>query len=245
MPSPLQDAVTRAMKGRDGALAVLSIPDGALLARHRPDLLKSVSAPPGSAVKPFTLRAFLRGGVSSAICRRTLSINGQRLDCSHPPVSEPLTAADALALSCNSWFAAMAAKLLPELLWRELNAAGFTAGIARTRDSLILQALGIEGVVCSPLSLARAYRRLALDRAKSGPQFAPLYQGLAESVQRGTSIAAGPGILGKTGTTKEGAWFAGFNNTIVLAVYLFQGTGGADATPIAGEVFAAWRSGSR
>lgn len=245
MPSPLQDAVTRAMKGRAGALAVLGIRDGSLVARHRPDLLKSVSAPPGSAVKPFTLKALLRGGDTSALCRRTLSIDGQRLDCSHPPVSEPLTAADALALSCNSWFAAMASKLPPELLWRELNAAGFTAGIARTRDSLILQALGIDGVKCTPLALARAYRRLALNQTNSGPQYAPLYQGLAESVQRGTSLAAGSGVLGKTGTTKEGAWFAGFNRAIALAVYLFQGTGGADAAPIAGEVFAAWRSGSR
>jgi membrane peptidoglycan carboxypeptidase len=93
--------------------------------------------------------------------------------------------------------------------------------------------------------MARAYRRLALDQTNSAPQFAPLYEGLAESVRRGTSIAAGDGVLGKTGTTKDGAWFAGFNNAIVLAVYLFQGTGGSAAAPIAGEVFAAWRATSR
>jgi cell division protein FtsI/penicillin-binding protein 2 len=245
MPATLQHAVTRAMKGRDGSVAVLRLSDGTILARHRPDLMKSAEAPPGSAVKPFTLKALLRGGVSTALCRRTLSIKGQRLDCSHPPVSEPLTAADALALSCNSWFAAMASKLLPDLLWRELNAAGLTASIAQSRDSLILQALGIDGVKCSPLALARAYRRLALDQTNATPQFAPIYEGLAESVKRGTSIAAGSGVLGKTGTTKEGAWFAGFNNAIALAVYLFQGTGGSDAAPIAGEVFAAWRAASR
>lgn len=245
MPATLQHAVTRTMNGRDGAVALLRISDGLLLARHRPDFMKSAEAPPGSAVKPFTLKALLRGGASTALCRRTLSINGQRLDCSHPPVSEPLTPASALALSCNSWFAAMASKLPPELLWRELNAAGLTAGIARSRDSLILQALGIDGVQCTPLAMARAYRRLALDRANSPAQFTPLYEGLADSVNRGTSMAAGPGVLGKTGTTKDGAWFAGFNQEIVLAVYLFLGTGGADAAPIAGEVFAAWRSGSR
>ena len=245
MPASLQHAVTRAMKGRDGAVAVLRISDGALLARQRPDLMKSSEAPPGSAVKPFTLKALLRTGVSTALCGRTLSINGQRLDCSHPPVSEPLTASDALALSCNSWFAAMASNLLPDLLWREFNAAGLTAGIARTRDALILQALGIDGVKCTPLALARAYRRLALDQSKAEPRFAPIYEGLAESVKRGTSIAAGPAGRGKTGTTKDGAWFAGFNNAIALAVFLFQGTGGADAAPIAGEVFAAWRAASR
>ncbi|MBA3976515.1 MAG: hypothetical protein C0504_20095 [Candidatus Solibacter sp.] len=245
MPASLQHAVTRAMKGRDGAVAVLGISDGALLARHRPDFMKSSEAPPGSAVKPFTLKALLRTGVPTALCRRTLTINGQRLDCSHPPASEPLTAADALALSCNSWFAATASKLLPDLLWREFNAAGLTAGVARTRDALILQALGIGGVQCSPLALARAYRRLALDQSKPEPQFAPIYEGLAESVKRGASIAAGPAVLGKTGTTRDGAWFAGFNNAIVLAVYLFHGTGGAGAAPVAGEVFAAWRAASR
>lgn len=245
MPATLQHAVTRSMKGRDGAVAVLRISDGSLLARHRPDFMKSEHAPPGSAVKPFTLKALLRGGVSTALCRRALSINGQRLDCSHPTVSEPLTPASALALSCNSWFAATAAKLSPDLLWRELNAAGFTAGIAQSRDALILQALGIDGVTSTPLAMARAYRRLALDQTNSTAQFAPIYEGLAESVNRGTSMAAGPGVLGKTGTTRDSAWFAGFNQEIVLAVYLFQGTGGADAAPIAGEVFAAWRSGSR
>ena len=40
MPATLQQAVTRAMKGRDGAVALLRISDGALIARHRPDFMK-------------------------------------------------------------------------------------------------------------------------------------------------------------------------------------------------------------
>ncbi len=245
MPATLQDAVNRAFKGRGGSAAVLRISDGALLARQRPDWMKTGESPPGSAIKPFTLKALLRGSVESAICRRRLTIAGQRLDCSHPSTSEPLTATEALALSCNCWFAAMAARMIPEVLWRELQAHGLATGIARTRDALVLQALGVEGVKCTPLTLARAYRRLALDRSTSEVRFAPIYKGLDESVKRGTSVAAGAGVSGKTGTTKEGAWFAGFNHDIALAVFCFQGTGGADAAPIAGEVFAAWRAGLR
>jgi cell division protein FtsI/penicillin-binding protein 2 len=249
MPRTLQDAVTRAFKGRGGSAAVLRISDGSLIARHRPDLMKTVESPPGSAIKPFTLKALLRGGVASMVCRRQLTVSGQRLDCSHPPASEPLNAAGALALSCNCWFAAMAARTTPEVLWREFQAHSLSAGIATTRGALVLQALGIDGIKCTPLALARAYRRLALDRTKAGNRFAPVYEGLEESVRRGTSIAAGihagSPVSGKTGTTKAGAWFAGFNDGIALAVFLFQGTGGADAAPIAGEVFAAWRDGLR
>ncbi len=245
MPKTLQDAVNRAFKGRGGSAAVLRITDGVLLARQRPDWMKTGESPPGSAIKPFTLKALLRGGVEPVICRRRLTVAGQRLDCSHPSTSEPLTATDALALSCNCWFAAMSARMVPDVLWREFQAHGIDAGIARTRDALILQALGIDGVKCTPLALARAYRRLALARTASDRQFAPVYDGLAESVKRGTSTAAGAGVYGKTGTTKEGAWFAGFNHDIALAVFCFQGTGGADAAPIAGEVFAAWRAGLR
>jgi membrane carboxypeptidase/penicillin-binding protein len=114
---------------------------------------------------------------------------------------------------------------------------------------LVLEALGVDGIRCTPLDLARAYRRLALKRIQDAQAFAPVYQGLIESIQRGTSIAAGTAasapVYGKTGTTSQSAWFAGFSSSIALAILLFQGTGGADAAPIAGEVLAAWQNGSR
>ena len=248
MPATLQDVLTRAFQGRHGSAAVLRMSDGDLAARHRPDWMKAHESPPGSAVKPFTLKAILRAGAGTALCRRTLVIEGQQLDCSHPPASEPLDAAAALALSCNSWFAEMIPRVRPEVLVREFQAHGLRAGTARSQTALSLQGLGITGVACTPLALARAYRRLALDKAKpESTPFAAIYQGLSDSVRHGTSIAAsaGDGVSGKTGTTKEGAWFAGFNGSIALAIFLFQGTGGGDAAPIAGKVFAAWRDGLR
>jgi len=249
MPPPLQDVLTGAYRGRGGAAAVLRISDGAVLARQRPDWMKTAGLAPGSAIKPFSLKAILRGGAGTLLCRRRLAVAGQTLDCSHPAVSEPLDAAAALAFSCNCWFAAMARKITPAALWREFEAHGLRAGIARDADGLILEALGVHGIRCTPLDLARAYRRLALNRARDGRQFAPVYEGLTESVSRGTSIAAGAAtgdpVYGKTGTTRESAWFAGFNGDIAVAILLFQGTGGADAAPIAGKVFAAWQNGSR
>jgi cell division protein FtsI/penicillin-binding protein 2 len=249
MPPSLQDVLTRAFDRRDGSAAVLRISDGSILARYRPDWMKMAELPPGSAIKPFTLKAILRGGAGSMACQRRLRIAGRSLDCSHPAVSEPLDPAGALAFSCNCWFAAMAQKITPEVLWREFQAHGLRAGIARDRDGLVLEALGVDGIRCTPLDLARAYRRLALKRIQDAQAFAPVYQGLIESIQRGTSIAAGTAasapVYGKTGTTSQSAWFAGFSSSIALAILLFQGTGGADAAPIAGEVLAAWQNGSR
>jgi peptidoglycan glycosyltransferase len=88
---------------------------------------------------------------------------------------------------------------------------------------------------------------------------AVLSQALCECVDKGSGRrAAVPGIsvAGKTGTAAAGdgsavtqAWFAGYapsdNPQVAVVIFLNRGTGGADAAPVAAEVFKAYfgRSG--
>jgi cell division protein FtsI/penicillin-binding protein 2 len=235
-------ALRQAFRDRRGAAVLLALESGRTLAAWRPDVAKTLETPPGSAVKPFTLRALLPHGTEALACKRHLTIAGQTLDCTHPVFAELLDAEMALAWSCNCWFAAMAPRLRPDELVRELNRAGFRAGLARDADALALQAIGMAGVRITPLAMARAYRRLAVDLRRNTPALAPIRRGLARAVEEGTAQSARPAVSGKTGTTREGCWFAGFDETAALTVFLESGQGASDAAPVAGEVFRAWRA---
>lgn len=189
------------------AFAILDAATGVVLDRRN----ENAAAPPGSTVKPFLPAS----GVFP--CRRNLTIEGHRLDCTHPPVYGPVGATDALALSCNCYFAALALRQPPETIRRAL--IEFDAQLATTDAQRQLQALGHWGVNTTALRLARAYRRLLV----SGPP---------------------AGITGKTGTTREGAWYAGWfpkdgSPRVVIAV-LTGGRGAVDAEPAAHAIFKEW-----
>ncbi|HRJ21887.1 MAG TPA: hypothetical protein PLF84_22790, partial [Bryobacteraceae bacterium] len=66
----------------------------------------------------------------------------------------------------------------------------------------------------------------------------PILDGLRRAVSQGTAAAAKPALGGKTGTSREAAWFAGFNHQLLLVVALPSGTGPQHAAPLAGEIFA-------
>lgn len=200
-------------------------------------------------------------------CRREVRIAGRRLDCSHPADPRPLDAAAALAYSCNSWFSEAARLLDDGELARALVRVGLTAAtglaeeeatgrvrIPRSAEERQLLALGEANIEVTPLGLVAAYRRLA--QARRSPEraraLAPVFDGLEGSVTYGMGGQAGaPGleVAGKTGTASSPAgwthaWFAGFAPAtapeIVLVVFLEKGRGGADAAPVAGQVFAAY-----
>ncbi len=241
----VQSAAGRAMAGRTGAVVVLDARTGAVIAEHRPDIARRVRARPGSSIKPFLLAALLASGRldgGAAIpCRREVRIGGRRFDCTHPQVPVPLRASEALAYSCNHFFATVSRRLTP----RQLAQALQSAGDAQVSTEPELQALGEADISVSPLGFAQAYRALALRLARE-PKLQPLRDGLEGCVKYGTGqLAAAPGleIAGKTGTAGH-AWFAGFaparDPQIVVVVYLERGQGGADAAPIAGEIFRAF-----
>jgi hypothetical protein len=188
------------------AYVLLEAATGRIAAQLAPD----IRALPGSTVKPFLAAT----GVFP--CRRTLAIGGHRLDCTHPPALGLIDANDALALSCNCYFAAFALTIPPAEQQHRLR--DFESLLATTDERRQLQALGHWGVRASPLSMARAYRRLLM------------LDGL-------------PGLSGKTGTTRDGAWYAGWNASPrprwVISVFT-GGRGGTDAYQAAKEILDQW-----
>jgi cell division protein FtsI/penicillin-binding protein 2 len=204
------------------------------------------------------------------VCRRLLTIAGRRMDCTHSPAITDLDASDAIAYSCNIYFADAARRLKPEELARSFERAGFTSRTELAPDEAVgrvlqaadeshlqLQALGYWGVEVTPLELLAAYRNLALHKLKNDlTQATPVFSGLERSVQYGMAQSAQPvGITaaGKTGTaggigSQSHGFFAGYapadQPEIVLVVYLEQGHG-SDAAAIAAPIFSAYAKTGR
>src|SRR5262249_4902222 len=228
---------------------------------------------PGSTLKPFVLLELLQSGKldpeQRLVCSRRLTIAGRSMDCTHSPAITHLDAADAIAYSCNSYFAQVATRLTPAELAGALERAGFASRSELVSDEAVgrvatagdrphqqLQALGYWGVEVTPLELLVAYRNLALHRLKNdlpSSTAAPVFAGLERSVQYGmahsqTASAGAITFAGKAGTAagasaRPHGFFEGYapadKPEMVLVVYLELGRG-ADAAAAAGPIFAAY-----
>src|SRR5262249_39930264 len=134
-----------------------------------------------------------------ACTRRVTLRDGRHVDCSHPPVSSPLSLREAVALSCNVFAADVARRWSSSQL-----AAGFTrlglplpagAGAAESSDPVAI-ALGLGGTQIAPRTLLDALVRAH----KLEPM---LREGLRDSARIGTASAfghAGIDAFAKTGT---------------------------------------------
>ncbi len=252
----------------EARIVVLDIASGRLLAASRLHEAARTLAAPGSTLKPLVLYSLVASGrwqpARRIACTRSLRIAGRSLNCSHPP-SGPMDAREALAWSCNTYFAAVARSLGPGELRRLLAPTGLLGqtGLApgeasaefrdpQTLDESSLTLLGVDGIRVTPLELAEAYRWLALQvQANANTPAAQVVQsGLADSASFGIAGAASLGgvpVAGKTGTANFGAgtpshgWFAGFvpaaRPTVVVSVYLPAGHG-ANAAQVAAELLA-------
>ena len=269
----LQAATERALSGRSGALVVVDVQSSEILAAHDLRLAATALARPGSTVKPFVLRALLETGKVDAeerlICRRVLRIGGVQMDCSHPAAVVSVNAKEALAYSCNSYFAEVATRLTAEELVAELKRAGLDApsGLVKqeatgkirkpgTREALQLEGLGDRGIEVTPLELLGAYRRLALEKRSGNPgKDKAVFEGLEESVVYGMAHAVNLNemkIAGKTGTaaSRESSgthgFFVGYAPAeapeIAIVVYLAEGRG-SDAAAAARSVLAEFAAG--
>jgi cell division protein FtsI/penicillin-binding protein 2 len=219
-----------------GAAVVLRAADGALLRADNEAAARNQAAAPGSAIKPWVIEALRPWRLHP--CQLRLRIGPHRLDCTHAPLAAPVDAETALAASCNRWFAAQASAADPDAVLARLREAGAEAVRAATRESLQLQVLGLAGVRITPYELARAYLRLAFEGNSV------VVSGLRRAVAEGTARAADAGgleVAGKTGTSGDGAWFAGFAPApaprFVVVVFVPGGSGGREAAPLARELF--------
>ncbi|HEV2988068.1 MAG TPA: penicillin-binding transpeptidase domain-containing protein [Candidatus Angelobacter sp.] len=221
--SRLQKQMADTMGTKPGAVVVLDVATGKLLAERNIAIAAQRLEAPGSTVKPFILLELLRlNKVEPAqrlACHRPLYIGGHRMDCTHSPAVASLDATDAIAYSCNTYFSSMALRMTPSELAETFRRAGFTSptGLAsgesigritaaQSQSSLQLQALGDWGIEVTPLELLAAYRRLALQKQapNNSSEFAkPVFLGLERSVLYGAAHAAQPlgtSAAGKTGT---------------------------------------------
>jgi len=236
-----QTAVDQAARlAPDARIVVLDLASGRMLASHRLAEAARTLAAPGSTLKPLVLYSLIASGRWNpdhrVACDRKLNVAGHRLACTHPP-APPFDAREALAWSCNSYFAELARTLEPGELGRLLRSTGLLSitGLAdqaaaseakaefrqpMTADAVQLALLGVEGIRITPLELATAYRWLALQLTAHPDSRAAkvVRSGIEDSASFGMARSAGLGgvpLAGKTGTA-EGAsssqthgWFAG------------------------------------
>ncbi len=172
----LQRAATSALGARDGAIVVLDPQTGRVRAAVNPRMAGEQTFPPGSAIKPFTLLTALRTGALKAdarlLCRKRYARADAHFTCSHPASLPPFTPAQALAYSCNYFFARVGERLKPDDYNATLAAYGFGArtGLADEFEQAgklprarwrLSETLGEgEDLLVTPLQLLTAYAAL-------------------------------------------------------------------------------------
>jgi cell division protein FtsI/penicillin-binding protein 2 len=254
-----QSALSSALRGTPAIGVVVEVKNGALEAAVKPATQRST---PGSILKPLFLAAALEQHEvlpqATVYCRRTFHIvEGNRnwnLDCTHPQRDVAFSAKEALAYSCNRYFADLADRISPAQAVTILEHYGLMRQSApQSREQKELLVLGLEGIAVSPAQMAAAYRKLALQLNDAGSSHSldAVSEGLRDSVAYGMAHnAAVPGmaIAGKTGTASDlgqswsHGWFAGTGHVgrkeVVIVIYLPRGNG-ADAARLAQHFFLA------
>jgi len=248
--TPEQTILTDALRNTAAIATILHEQSGRVLAIHGDP--KSTDTP-GSILKPLLLFAALQQSLiaptTTVFCRRDLHIDNKPYPCTHPQSNISFNAQDALAYSCNTWFASLALSFTPLRLTETLRAFYLRPTVLPARpEQKQLIALGLAGVTTSPSQIATAYRTLS---NQLGHPFAkPVAEGLRDSVSFGMAHNADTSALdisGKTGTASDPprkpwshGWFAGFatirRTPLVISLYIPQGSG-ADAALLARDFF--------
>jgi SpoIID/LytB domain protein len=229
------------------ALEVVDLQTGVALLAQQPEILDR-PVHPGSVAKVFTLRAALDAGEvdarSRVDCRAREAVGGRVLECAHPRFGRPLSASDALAHSCNSFFVAVAKRLTWLPIADALRRAGLPAAPAPREPAL--GAVGLEGPQPSPRALLVAFAKVvALARQPDRPQDRLLLDGLRDAALTGTASALGEQGLDALAKTGSGRIVGGAPGGLVVAlapadaprygvVVLGAGIAGRDAAAFAG-----------
>ncbi|MBS1805630.1 MAG: hypothetical protein JST28_19885 [Acidobacteria bacterium] len=265
----------RTLSSPDVRIVIVERKDGSIIASHQLKAASHTLAAPGSVLKPLLLYRSIQTGQWAAsnrvACNRNLIVGRHELACSHPEAL-PFDSREALAWSCNSYFAAMARAFRPTQLRNLLEPTGVLSptglapreAIADFREPSSLEeqqlaVLGVSNIRITPLELAVAYRWLANEMAKHSESAAAqtIAAGLRDSTEFGIASGAGLGgasVAGKTGTaegtqsSRTHGWFAGLapaeDPQVVIVVFVPNGRG-ADAADVAGEILSKVRSARR
>jgi stage II sporulation protein D len=253
-----QAALSSALRGTPASGVVLDVKSGRPLAAVRATEERHA---PGSILKPLFLAAALDQREmlpeTTVFCRRNLRISYQgqewNLACTHPQGDVAFAAKEALAYSCNRYFAELADRIPPAQASAVLEHYGLgQTPVPQSREQKELLVLGVAGIAVSPAQMAVAYRKLTLELdADKAPA---VREGLRDSVSYGmahNAAVAGMEIAGKTGTAgdrpqgRSHGWFAGSgylgHEEVVMVIYL-PGGNGADAARLAHDFFLATRT---
>ncbi len=172
----LQRVATEALGERDGAVIVIDPQNGRLRAVVNPRLAFEQAFPPGSAIKPFTALAAMRAGLIDREdrhqCRTRYARDDFEIVCSHPRSNSPFNLAQALAYSCNDYFARVGERLSEGAFNSTLSSFGFgektginaseAAGRLPRGDWRAQHALGeSDHLLVTPIQLIAAYAALA------------------------------------------------------------------------------------
>ena len=208
---------------------------------------------PGSIAKVATLIAALEAGViqpaTRMTCPRRLEVDGHRLDCSHPDLGRPLDAVEALAHSCNGYFADIAGRLRRDDLDRAFGQLGLPP--TSPRATVAASALGLDGATIPAERLLAAFVGLTTSGGSRVPPDVRrvVVDGLRGAAAFGTADAfraAGLTALAKTGTAPmPGGGFEGLLVAVTPAdrpslsiVVMAPGAAGRDAARLAVEALA-------
>lgn len=265
----LQVATRNALLGKPGAVVLLDVASGQVLAVVNPDMAARRTFRPGSVFKIVTAWAALETGAADpreqTECRNVFSCGGQRLRCCLPGGHGKLDMAGALAKSCNVYFYHLSRRVSTTAVLQRARSLGFGApsgrfGAAEKSGRLPRRinaadaphfAIGdLGGTEVTVAQMAEMVRRLAIARG-AAPEF--IRRAMLTAVRRGTAApAAVPGlaIAGKTGSPSREwgggthAWFVGFapaeKPEVALAVLVLKGHGRDDAAPVARRILSAW-----
>src|SRR5258706_7798392 len=126
--SALQSAANAALGQREGTIIVMDAHSGRVRALVNPQAAFNQAAMPGSTMKPFTALAALRAGLidqdSSTACPGRFNGLNFSLPCVHADHLPPFNPSQAIAYSCNYYFATLGQRLGRDKLIETLRSFG-------------------------------------------------------------------------------------------------------------------------
>ncbi|MDQ3009698.1 MAG: penicillin-binding transpeptidase domain-containing protein, partial [Acidobacteriota bacterium] len=171
----LQRVAAAALGEREGAVIIIDPQTGRLRAVVNSHVAFEQGFPPGSAIKPFTILAALRSGVldpeMKRQCQTTYARGDFQIVCSHPRSNSPFNLTQALAYSCNDYFAHVGERLSEGTFNATLKSFGFgqrtgvaaneSAGSLSRGEWHVRTALGDDDkLLVTPIQLLAAYAAL-------------------------------------------------------------------------------------
>ena len=129
LDSALQQAANAALAGREGTIIIMDAQTGRVRALVNPKAAYAQAQMPGSAMKPFTALAALQQGLidedSRSVCPGRFNGLSFSLACTHADHLPPFSPAQAIAYSCNYYFATLGQRLGREKLMATGREFGF------------------------------------------------------------------------------------------------------------------------